>query len=485
MKFKYNLLLTAALMTSMALPVQAKSLKRGVSENQFQYKAQMEALAPGVSWFYNWANTPGRYLQNEDYMEYAPMCWNANYNADNIREYCKSHPGTKYLLGFNEPNFTVQANMTPQQAAEQWPAIKALADELGLKLVAPAMNYSPNAPYQDPTKWMDEFVALVGSDAFDYTAIHNYGGLGVMKTLATTFHEKYGKDVWVTEFCLWPNEGNSNSSVSPETQIASMIESVEWLEKTDFIHRYAWFKAIGDSDAAKGPNYGLILSGKGENPRELSEQGKVYVYMSDFNPNVYYTVGEWVNASNYIDQSNCAMGSNTDTLHGGPIEITRFHSGAYLDYQFDVMQAGKYYLTLRVAGQGEPTRFDPKIGVYSVAGDTETELAAPVLFGLSGSNDAYSQQVYEITLPAGKQTIRIKDCNTGRPSGIRISSLIISKEIIDNPDSGVENVRIDENKTVDIYSVSGILVRRGVYAKEALQTLPSGLYIIEGKKMLK
>lgn len=38
---------------------EAKSPKRGVSENQFQYKAQMEVLSPGVSWFYNWANTPG------------------------------------------------------------------------------------------------------------------------------------------------------------------------------------------------------------------------------------------------------------------------------------------------------------------------------------------------------------------------------------------------------------------------------------------
>ena len=76
---------------------------------------------------------------------------NANYDADAIRDYVKSHPSCRYLLGFNEPNFTKQANMTPQKAAEEWTAVKALADELGLEIVAPAMNYSPNAPYQDPT----------------------------------------------------------------------------------------------------------------------------------------------------------------------------------------------------------------------------------------------------------------------------------------------------------------------------------------------
>jgi len=55
---------------------------------------------------------------------------------------------------------------------------RKLADELGLELVAPALNYSPNPPYTDPLRWMDEFVALVGTDAFDYVAVHNYGGLG-------------------------------------------------------------------------------------------------------------------------------------------------------------------------------------------------------------------------------------------------------------------------------------------------------------------
>lgn len=224
------------------------SPKRGLSENQFAVEGQMKVFGDNVTWYYNWGNTPNRGLEdgvlNYEGIEYVPMCWNTNYNADAIREYCKNHPNTKYLLGFNEPNFTAQANMTPQQAADAWPAVQALAKELGLKLVAPALNYSPNAPYNQPTKWMDEFVALVGLDAFDYTAVHNYGGLGVMKTIAGDFHDKYGKDVWVTEFCLWPNEGKAGDKVTPEAQMASMAESLEWLETTPWIYRYAWFKAI-------------------------------------------------------------------------------------------------------------------------------------------------------------------------------------------------------------------------------------------------
>ena len=105
----------------------AKSPKRGVSEDQFTFESQLRILAPGVGWYYNWGNVPGRGYDdgviNFTDMEFAPMCWNASYNADAIREYVKSHPSCRYLLGFNEPNFTKQANMTPQKAAEEWPAL--------------------------------------------------------------------------------------------------------------------------------------------------------------------------------------------------------------------------------------------------------------------------------------------------------------------------------------------------------------------------
>ena len=152
-KTAYPLLLATALLASPAGAL-AKSFKRGVGENQFALDGQMSPLAPGVSWYYNWANTPAKGYQGSviafEGMDFVPMVWNANYSADNIREYVKSHPGVKYLLGFNEPNFKKQANMTPAEAAEKWGDVKALADELGLELVAPAMNYSPDAPYHDP-----------------------------------------------------------------------------------------------------------------------------------------------------------------------------------------------------------------------------------------------------------------------------------------------------------------------------------------------
>lgn len=490
MKFNIaSIVLSAAVMLSAAgMEISAKSPKRGVGEDSFSLGCQMEALTPGVSWFYTWGATPKAGYKNQviDFTGYdfVPMTWNANYDPDKIREYCQAHPNVKYILGFNEPNFTKQANMTPTAAAEAWPALKALADELGLKLVSPALNFSPNPPYQDPVKWMDEFVALVGLDAFDYVAIHNYGGLGVMKSFATTFHEKYGKDVWVTEFCYWPEEGNSNAQVAQSTQIASMIESLEWLEKTPWIYRYAWFKPIGqyNTDGSQtGPRYGLLERQKNGQLEvsELSEQGYVYVYMSSFDESVYHPVAELIPASEYISQGGIQLGKGANEKSPRPIEITSFNAGASADYQIDVPESGDYTLELTVSGQGEPVRFDPTIGVYAVNADGTdgAELAAPVRFTLSGNNETYTVQKFALALSAGKQTIRIKDGNPYEPSGIRISTLRLVSG------AGINDIVAGENTPVDVYTLQGVKIRSQVMPAEAIDGLPAGLYIVGKQKV--
>ena len=480
MKLKTIIIALAAVAV---VPAVAKSPKRGVSESNFQFKAQMKALEPGVCWFYNWGPEMGVELSGELPIEFAPMCWNGNYNAEKIRNWVATHPETEYLLGFNEPNFTNQANMTPQEAAAQWPEVQALARELGLKLVAPALNTSPNPPYQDPTKWMDEFVALVGEDAFDYTAVHSYGGFGALKSIATSFHDRYGKDVWVTEFCYWPDEGNANSTVAPEAQISSMMESVEWLEKTPWIYRYAWFKAIGNSSADKGPNYGLLISGRGEEEREHSEQGKVYVNMGTFDPEVYHQVNTDVAAADYIAQSSCLLGGTKKENSLSPIEVTRFNAGASLDYQFYVPEDGDYTLILEVCGFGEPTRYDPSIGVYAVTADGAdgTELAKKELFALPNSNETYQNVTFELKLDAGKQTLRLKDIRSSRPSGIHIASVRLSDGTLDSALGSVTTDMADG--PVDVYTMQGICIRSGVSASTAVDGLPSGLYIAGGKKI--
>lgn len=480
-----------------AFNADAKSFKRGVSGNNFALQEEFDVLIPGVSWFYNWGNTPNSNIADvpsEETIEFIPMCWNANYNADGIREYCKAHPETKYLLGFNEPNFKAQANMTPEVAAEKWPAVKALADELGLELVGPAVNYSPDGPENDPFTWYANFVNLVGTDAFDYIALHCYsGGTAGMQDMIDRFYALYGKKIWLTEFSMG-GDGGINVA-SPEVQIASMVQQLEYLEKSDKVFRYSWFVVKGVTN--KSPYIGLIVPKLGYGERELTEVGKVYVYMTDFDETVYHGVDDVVPASEYISSSSLVLGSNGDNMNPGELEITQFNSGAYADYQFDIPSAGEYTLTLRVSGQGEPTRFDPSIAIYSVDenGEQLATLVEATQFALSGDDAVFGNVAFKLQLQAGKQRIRIADTNPFQPSGMHISSLSFKEGF-----GGVESVVANSGEFTcavdggmlhvygaavalrgEVYDLNGRLVASGAFDGNMMPVdgLAGGMYILK------
>ena len=475
----------------------AKRFKRGVSENAFNLQEEFDVLIPGVSWFYNWGNVPNANIADvpsAETIEFIPMCWNANYNADGIREYCKAHPETKYLLGFNEPNFKAQANMTPETAAAAWPAVKALADELGLELVGPAVNYSPDGPENDPFTWYANFVNLVGIDAFDYIALHCYsGGTSGMQDMIDRFYGLYGKKIWLTEFSMG-GDGGINVG-SPEAQISSMVQQLEYLEKSDKVFRYSWFIAKGTT--TRSPYIGLIVPKNGYGERELTEVGKVYVYMTDFDETVYHGVDDVVSATEYISSQSLVLGSNADSQNPGELEITQFNSGAYADYQFDIPSAGEYTLTLRVSGQGEPTRFDPTIAIYSVDenGEQLATLAEATQFALSGDDAVFGNVAFKLQLQAGKQRIRIADTNPFQPSGMHISSLSFKEGF-----GGVESVVANSGEFTcavdggilhvygaavalrgEVYDLNGRLVASGAFDGNMMPVdgLAGGMYILK------
>ena len=101
---------------------QAKSPKRGVGYNNPVLPDQdLPLIGPALSWAYNWSNTSPADDVDAAFTQYGvsfiPMIWNGSWNKDNIRKIKQLHPEAQYLLAFNEPNLTDQANMTPQQAA--------------------------------------------------------------------------------------------------------------------------------------------------------------------------------------------------------------------------------------------------------------------------------------------------------------------------------------------------------------------------------
>jgi hypothetical protein len=269
-------------MVLLIAPAQARSMKRGLAYGH-NTPADLAAIAAGVSWWYNWAIIPEDSAANVyrgDSMEFVPMAWSADFSAAKLRAFLKTHPDVKYILGFNEPNFKSQADMTPSAAAAAWPALEAIADEFNLKIVGPAVNYcgdcvsEKGTTYTDPIAYLDDFFAACPTCRVDYIAVHNYMCYqSALKSYLGKFY-KYRKKIWLTEFACWDQPA---SVVTSQFQIDYMRSALSALETDTMVFRYAWF--IGRTDNINAYPYQSIFAAA---PGTLTDLGRRYV---DFSAN--------------------------------------------------------------------------------------------------------------------------------------------------------------------------------------------------------
>jgi len=221
----------------------AAACKRGIATNTPPSSALApSSTVPGVSWWYDWSNTG---TGGASGVAFVPMIWgSANLTA--------SIPaGSTYLLGFNEPNFKAQSNLTPQQAATDWPQVEALAKPLGIPLVSPAVNFCGSSTdtsgcsdptVTDPYTWLKDFFAACTGCQVDAVAVHWYncdlpslqGYIDGSSSLAGFV--QFGKPIWLTEFAC------SGTSTVAQQQ-AYMQAAVPYLEGNPHVARYSWFSS--------------------------------------------------------------------------------------------------------------------------------------------------------------------------------------------------------------------------------------------------
>lgn len=253
----------------------AKSAKRGIAYD-LAAPADLAALSPGVSWWYNWASTPNQqvpanYLTTYA-MDYYPMLWNGNFSPSTIEAFLQANPRIQYLLVLNEPNVGGQAYLTPQQAAQLWPQYEAIAAKANVKIVGPQITWGTMPNYGDPVAWLDAFYAAYQANnagrqpRIDYFGFHwyDYGLASQLNRL-----DKYGKPFWVTEFANW-HSGNDGAQIDTlakqESQMTSMVSTCE--SRSD-VFRYAWFTGRISPD----PHFDSLLASSGQ----LTALGKLYL----------------------------------------------------------------------------------------------------------------------------------------------------------------------------------------------------------------
>lgn len=479
---------------------QSRSLKRGIGWDEKTQKisdAPIEKMLSGVSWFYNWGPAPSgnaARLGAENGMDFAPMCWNGNYNEATIRQYVTSHKGVKYLLGFNEPNFSAQANMTPSAAAGQWPRLEKLAADLGLKLVAPALNFTGEkvgGRIWSPYEWLDEFIKQYKSQngrlpKMDCLALHCYMNWYGSSTWFTT--EYFYKDLYVvnptnnvvgkypnivdfldtykaanghfprmmlTEFCSW--EGDKDGFVTNlDNQIDQMTQKIQMMEQSDLVEGYAWFMANANGGINEFPYMSVFQTNTADS--ELSALGKVYVNMSSFDISRYYLPGETIQAKDYVDATRdnyvVKVRANTEAGSTLPLQI-ELQNGSYPTYQIETAEAGEYKVTFHLkSAKASPIWF-------YVDGKPSVKAA-----GVATGN-AWTDYEIKTNITAGKHTVYIYNAGS--------SSIFLNSWKYEPTTNGIDGVNADDKKCQTVYTVNGTMLGKG---KIQDMNLAKGIYIV-------
>ncbi|MEU8382756.1 glycosyl hydrolase [Streptosporangium sp. NPDC048865] len=234
------------------VPPTGTSRKQGVGVWQApNVSAALEAS--GASWYYTWSTNHNN-ITTPKGTEFVPMIWGADSVTDQNLAQAKNS-GSPYLLGFNEPDFAEQANMTVEKALSLWPRLTAT----GLKVGSPAVAWGGDRA----GGWLDRFMTGAAQRNYDvdFITLHWYGGdfraeaaTSQLKSYIQAVYERYRKPIWLTEYALI-DFSNGVRFPTDEQQAAFVTASAKMLASLPYVQRHAWF---GLSSSDTEPNSGLF-----------------------------------------------------------------------------------------------------------------------------------------------------------------------------------------------------------------------------------
>lgn len=241
-----------------AVPAPVRSAKKGVSTWNFaQNPAAMKAVS--ASWYYNWSAGPAQGVTSA---EFVPMIWGTgSVTTANLN---RAKASGKVLLGFNEPDFASQANMSVEQALTLWPQLEAT----GLRLGSPAVATGGATA----GGWLDRFIGGARQRGLrvDFIALHWYGSdfssaaVNHLASYLKAVHDRYGLPIWLTEYALI-KFGSGGSTYPTAAQLTAFITgSTAMMNRLSYVERYAWFALPTPDEGGEGT--GLYRANQGLTP---------------------------------------------------------------------------------------------------------------------------------------------------------------------------------------------------------------------------
>ena len=155
-----------------------------------------------------------------------------------------------------------------------------------------------------------------------------------------------------------------------------------------------------------------------------------------------------------------------------PLKFYDFH-------QVGQWKSGEIFSLECKVSNSQPSNFDAKFGfcIYKPG----TDIASNCLwwdYTFEGNTDSYYKWKSSdpLTLPDGEYLMRAFDHN-----GVYLSDPVT---VYVGEPSALGTIEAEGDGPVDVYNLQGMPVRKGVIADEATQGLPTGIYIVNGKKIL-
>jgi RNA polymerase sigma factor (sigma-70 family) len=222
--------------------------KKGVAV--WSFTGVSSALAQsGATWYYTWSTTHSG-ITTPKGATFVPMIRAAaDVTPANL---ASAKAAGQYLLGFNEPDLSSQANMTVDQALDLWPQLVSAGKTLG----SPSVAYGADTP----GGWLDRFMAGAKSRGHrvDFITLHWYGGdfvtteaVSQLRSYLQSVYNRYHLPIWLTEYALI-DFSNGTRFPTQDQQAAFVTASATMLNSLSYVQRYAWFGLQSSDDAQSG-----------------------------------------------------------------------------------------------------------------------------------------------------------------------------------------------------------------------------------------
>ncbi|KAL5116085.1 hypothetical protein ACEQ8H_005981 [Pleosporales sp. CAS-2024a] len=227
-----------------------------------------------LKWYYNWSPYPNTNLIPANNLEFIPMIHgiDATQSTQTEQAFSSLSSSSTHLLSFNEPDGTSGSGgsaITPEDAAKAYISYVVpfrngtKGGGRKWKISHPATTGSPNG-----LTWLRNFNASCykidpkNGCPTDFVAAHWYGAFDGLASWIGTLNEFYNTNsssnqdlkIWVTEMAL-PQQSAQNT-------LAMMNETLPYLDKTDYVERYAWFGAFRSNSANEWTGDAVALFNK-------------------------------------------------------------------------------------------------------------------------------------------------------------------------------------------------------------------------------